>query len=67
VEGKGEDRREAQKARRMDRNMQQCREGNWKNHYKVPDTRDVGGSQDPLLGISANVIPIVFVVIEDQP
>jgi hypothetical protein len=40
------DRKEVQKARRMDRNMQGCRMGSGGNHEKLPDTRDVGSSKD---------------------
>jgi hypothetical protein len=32
----------------MNRNIQQCRVGDRGNLYKVPDTRDVRGSQDPM-------------------
>jgi hypothetical protein len=41
-------RREVQRAWRMNRNIQQCRVGDRGNLYKVPDTRDVRGSQDPM-------------------
>jgi hypothetical protein len=41
------DMREAQRARRINRMMQQCGVGN-RGNQKVPDSRDVGGSQDSM-------------------
>ena len=44
----GGNRREAQMARRMNRNVQICEVGDGNNHWKVLDTRHVRGSQDTM-------------------